>query len=288
MSYPLYINNVSSIVLRVHSPVSMDTQSGDIFQPQHCIGHNPMVCRKGPVYQDSRLVCERGILTEDQSKRDQCEAKVLPAVVNEVSELTPGEYVITTQGETVTTQCKGIRAESDLLESGVYHASIKPYCSLKGDAWKIEGLLQRQSKITVHVPLLSIKPLKLSFSNDTNAIVRVGDNWTPLMKLRRSSLPSVEMDDSYMMSAYQLVQHRHTPWFVVSGILLAVAAVAIGVLCKYKVIRNPFRRFGFPRDDPQTMSTVTLASAPVTSPTAPVSTVILRDMYPVLGMDKVS
>ena len=136
-SYPAPVHQNNAIQIKVQSPIAFDTEEGTAFVPTHCIGHNPSVCRTGPIYADTHFSCERGIISQNHELREMCQSHVIPQNDTIVTELSPGEFVIITPGESYAEQCSGERELTIILEPGVYHIIVHPYCTLTGKDWKI-------------------------------------------------------------------------------------------------------------------------------------------------------
>ncbi len=92
------------VVLKTASDISMNTRSGEIHTPRHCVGEQPRVCRVGPTYRDGRFDCELGVISGDHTKAINCLVKAVNTTLPIISELSPGEFVVITTGETITVQ----------------------------------------------------------------------------------------------------------------------------------------------------------------------------------------
>ena len=62
----------STVQIQVPDNVAYDTQKGDMFIPQTCVGHNPAVRLSGPIFKEYAGQCPQGILTNKVSPHTQC------------------------------------------------------------------------------------------------------------------------------------------------------------------------------------------------------------------------
>ena len=164
-SYPVPVYRNNAIQIKLQSPIAFDTEEGTAFVPTHCVGHNPSVCRTGPTYYaDTHFPCVRGIISQNRELREMCQTHVIPHNDTVVTELSPGEFVIITPGESYAEQCSGERKLTILLEPGVYHIVVSPYCTLTGDDWKIRGLITHRSNRTIDDLIVYLDPINLYFN----------------------------------------------------------------------------------------------------------------------------
>ena len=64
IAHPVPLNGTDySVLLQLESSYALDTVSGNLFVPHKCVGHGPTVCLTGPEFDNSRMQCARGLLT---------------------------------------------------------------------------------------------------------------------------------------------------------------------------------------------------------------------------------
>ena len=61
-----------TVQIQVRDNVAYDTQKGDMFIPQICVGYHPAVRLSGSIFKEYALQCPRRILTNKVSRRKQC------------------------------------------------------------------------------------------------------------------------------------------------------------------------------------------------------------------------
>ncbi len=93
-------NATHQLQLEVPGDVVVDTGTGHIFLPQECAGHDPAVCRTGPIYDQEHLQCPRGVVSGLWEQRRDCKVTIIKVQDNAdvVQEVTPGMAVISTWG----------------------------------------------------------------------------------------------------------------------------------------------------------------------------------------------
>ena len=145
-SWPVpYTASKYSVQVDFTGSVGLDTVSGQIFLPQYCKGHSPMVCHKGALYSNGHYQCPRGIILGDRSSRDQCVTTVRKnhGAESLIHEVFPGDFVIISWGEKCVLRCEGQRETPFHLQAGCYRVSLLGGCVLSGEGWSIEGLHEK-------------------------------------------------------------------------------------------------------------------------------------------------
>ena len=54
-------------ILLDHNDIGIDSVSGDLFNPIHCVGWKTIVCQTGAVYAPNRLSCTFILITKDKA-----------------------------------------------------------------------------------------------------------------------------------------------------------------------------------------------------------------------------
>ena len=150
-------NSTYAVNLNLKPNYALDTVSGNIFVPSHCLGHTPILCASEPEFGPSLLKCARGLITSRPSLIKSCKASVKDySGQPPISTLALNQYAISTHGETLTVRCPG-RPESHMhLARGTYNVTCLDPCTLQGQGYLITCvdrlfLSRRYSMPTVRV-----------------------------------------------------------------------------------------------------------------------------------------
>ena len=195
-TWPMPLNDTYAVQVHVAADIAFDTVSGEIFQPQWCQGSQPSVCRTGAVFNPEGqlgLGCERGIITNNNNLRANCNLSFKEHTATLVAERTPGHYVIASVGESYETQCVGEKGTHESLSSGVYAFSLKADCWMQGKGWKIRGIATRFANLSLHHRQLSVPPLGLLQRIPVRHIHLIvnSSSTTPLKDIERFKLNSI-------------------------------------------------------------------------------------------------
>ena len=107
LSWPMPWNNTGySSQIEVQPLLGLDTTTGDVFVPSRCYGQNSRVCRFGVKTHVEQYACDYGIITGKPKHREECVVKLRKTDTHSMlEEITPGEYILVTWGETVQEMC---------------------------------------------------------------------------------------------------------------------------------------------------------------------------------------
>jgi hypothetical protein len=162
-SWPVRSNDGEAVIhLQVPPEVALDTMTGGMFYPRGCVGHNPLICRTGPVYRKGQMSCPRGIISGDKQQRLRCEVTIQTEIKETVEEIEPGRFVFSTKGEQFRLHCPGESEIGHYLVAGVYQITLTSGCRLVGPEWHIEGLLQRYTELSFWSPNVTVLPFGLN------------------------------------------------------------------------------------------------------------------------------
>ena len=180
--------------------VAVSTDSGDLFVPQNCVGHQPAICVAGPLFSFQRYQCPRGVLTGDAQLRHTCQVTLQHRVANNtiIEEITPGQAVIVTRGDKLSLLCPREPERRSALTMGVYTLHLGPGCRAKGLGWTLLGPWFHYFKVVLipPPPPLYIAPLNLSreVPPEVQRAHRLQQPaWTPLAPLK--NLPLVHLSE---------------------------------------------------------------------------------------------
>ena len=143
--------------------MALNTEAGGIFEPHSCIGHQPAICLTGPVYGKESLLCPRGIINGDRILRQNCKLTLhkTPEQQGFAKELFPGRFIILSYGEHYTLWCTAQPQQRFVIATGLYKVYLEPGCSIIGANWKLTGVTQHSSRITLRFPEIPIIPFNL-------------------------------------------------------------------------------------------------------------------------------
>ena len=114
--------------------VGYNTQTGQLFEPAVCMGHDPIVCVPTVLYSDSRYRCEQGLITGFTPDKTQCDIQELQNNYSEQYEV-QGQTVLVTEGEDVSLSCPGMSPQRVHLDRGTYTTIVPSSCKLTGKGW---------------------------------------------------------------------------------------------------------------------------------------------------------
>jgi hypothetical protein len=170
--------------VKLRDALALNTEDGTLFHPHSCIGEFPTVCRTGPIYDESNLQCEKGIITSNVELHEQCEVQLIIHNQTEIQELSPGQYVILTTGEKIRQQCTGQKEIQSTLLAGVYFLTVKAQCIYRAEDWTIEGFKTYSSNVTIARTDPTFLPLNLNLSMFSESHFRSDLMYRPWMKLK--------------------------------------------------------------------------------------------------------
>ena len=149
-------------ILVDHPDVGLSTTNGDIFHPTGCMGWRPMVCRSGPLYNAQRWSCPRTLISGDVRHSHTCKVRITQQFnLTQVTEISYGEYIAVTWGETLETRCEGQPGKRQVVNPGTYLITVPSGCVVMGKGVTLTGLIERVGHI-------SVKALQMLTSNILN------------------------------------------------------------------------------------------------------------------------
>ena len=89
-------------------------------------------------------VAQLGYLTEDN--------------ISTVQELSPGEFIISTDGKTMSLVCAGQANKIIRISGGLYILKLPSRCRINGQGWTLTGMARRTVQSTVSLPVTDIAP----------------------------------------------------------------------------------------------------------------------------------
>ena len=219
--------------LQLPRDVAVSTDSGDLFVPQNCVGHQPAICVAGPLFSSQRYQCPRGVLTGDAQLRHTCQVTLRHRVANNtiIEEITPGQAVIVTRGEKLSLLCPREPERRSALTMGVYTLHLGPGCRAKGLGWTLLGPWSHDSKVVLIPPPLYIAPLNLSreVPPEVQRAHRLQQPaWTPLAPLE--NLPLIHLSEMPALGTGWTLHGCANA--IVASVALLVASLSAFITCR--------------------------------------------------------
>ena len=168
-SWPVpYEKEGYSIQIKVEQrDVGISTVNGDIFHPVGCLGWKPMVCRSGPLFDTNRWSCPRTLIAGDRKRSHNCQVVLTQqSNLTQVTEISFGEYVVVTWGETLETHCQGKPSSRQKVHAGAYLVTVPSGCVVVGKGVTLTGIIERIG----HVSVGALRVLTTSILNITDII----------------------------------------------------------------------------------------------------------------------
>ena len=226
--------------LQVPGDIAFHTETGGIFEPTSCMGARPTICRTGPVYDRSRMQCARGIVTGEEKLRRQCLITITRAQTeaSSVQELSPGQVLISTTGESLSLVCKGLAERRINLRGGLFILTLPTARRINGRGWTMTGLARRSVQSTVSLPVIAIKPFRLATTITQRSVERHlnSPHWAILSKIEDLKISSLDVDPNEDSGIIWGLSTRSTIWTTV-GILILVTVVILIIVMRFQI--NP-------------------------------------------------
>ncbi|XP_013404375.1 uncharacterized protein LOC106169459 [Lingula anatina] len=212
--------------------IGLNPRSGQIFFPESCIGENPVVCTSGPLYKSSSK-CERAIVTGDEKHREACKVLISKSLDKGYArELSPGQYVIVSWGETLYTRCDNSAEKSVKIQAGTYLINVDNGCEIQGDNYILPGIIHQIGKITIH-------SVQLNFSKGLNLTetIREGDALKLLKKFDQKDLALQSIvplkqikweNENYWEN---FIPDKQNVWGYLGTLALFLLVLGIGIFC---------------------------------------------------------
>ena len=160
-----------TVELETPTDIAYDTESGNMYIPQSCVGQFPEVCQSGPRFNKGGLQCPRGILTNDEELRKTCHVTIRANVKFnpiKIQQITANMFVMCSKGEKFDILCPRKASRSTVLPHGVSVIHVRPGCKLAGATWSLTGMV-------VHKVNISLRPA---------TVMTVPFNWSRMISHR--------------------------------------------------------------------------------------------------------
>ena len=196
--WPVPFNTTGfSAQIEVQPVMGLDTVSGDIFRPSRCYGQEPQVCRTGVKTHQRYMKCERALITGGPHKQ-ACVVKLRKEnKLSKLTEISPGEYILVTWGETIQKRCLG---------SEPIRLKLSDDCMYAGEDWKVTPLRELKGRLSIMALKVKIPDINLIQTvNNTKTLQKLKsfgkDLLDPVVRVTLQPL-SEEYDVDIMGSSY--------------------------------------------------------------------------------------
>jgi len=221
--------NGTTLQLSCEGIVVVETTNGDLFNPSHCIGHNPIVCHSGPIFDVTKKTCVRGILNGETKLHKECDVilgKTLKTSI--VREVALNVYVLATNGEDFNLRCKSKIDEPGTFEAGAYRIDLPKDCNLRGSGWILSEIEHYQQKLELHVQVIEVPNVNLTKLIPAEKLLPMM-SYTDISLLGKVS--PVELEKLHLNRVIiKNVPHHYILYGCIAGIIIISVGIVVGVL----------------------------------------------------------
>ena len=236
--------------LQIPAEVTIQSETGGLFEPQECQGERPVVCRTGPIYDRTRFQCARGVLTGEVALRKTCRVTISradAAARSTVYEILPGTVIISTLGESYSLHCRGQVETRVTLSGGLYVIQLDYGCNLVGDGWSISNIVLKSATAFVRLQIIDVIPLDLPTIVPSEAIAQHLDtpHWQALGEVKDISLTGLKdmIIDDDIAGGSGMGQVSWATLLILLAMFVILTGVTVMILCYQKgMIHLPMRR----------------------------------------------
>jgi hypothetical protein len=237
--------------------VALHTTEGYLFQPTHCLGRQPQVCRTGPRYVHRKLFgCERGLITEHEPDRALCPIRMDAMNKSKLYELDRGRYVLQTMKDAYTLSCRNKAQERDAISRGTYEIYVPPDCTLRGEDWLLQGETLQVVKVDGNTNRLQVRP----FNFPTWTKPAVTDEFFTAPSLTPISSLDIQTIHPVIIPYHFGTVGHHISWTTAALIVIIMIVISVAgywVFKHRKTIKFVFGRPKSPRNkDRKTLESV--------------------------------
>jgi len=130
--------------------VAVGTLTGHLFYPLNCMGQSPTVCHAGMMFRVEQEKCVRGIISGEQTKKEECEVQVTTiGKPNSLVRTSNNDYVVNTEPTSIVYRCPAVAPSSQQLAAGLFIIRVGPGCLVEAENWQLEGVVYRDVNKTL-------------------------------------------------------------------------------------------------------------------------------------------
>ena len=231
----------SSMSLKINllPQYGISTFSANIFSPTKCIGHAPVVCQSGPLFNSNAHKCARGLIFNQTKLIKHCTFDVTKGNNDTViTQLNRDLHLMSTWGEQIKIRCPNEVERALVLKAGTYKFMCRAPCVLAGQTFEVRCMETFHMGIRVAPPTIRVKGT-FNFSSILKApqILRA----LPSLSIAPSgTIPNVEaglIQQSIALDEDHWKQlSKHASWIsmLMTVALILVLVISLGGYCYYK------------------------------------------------------
>ena len=156
-------NDFVTQTLKVRQWYLEETMTGRYVHVSDCHGHSPVVCY-GNLVMSKPSNCERALVRGNRKGIKDC-ALTLSKTTEHIQQLDVNQFGLTTNGESITTQCSTNPTWVRPIARGTYLITVNKDCTVEGAGWRLSGIAVVQDKVVI--PRQRVQIANLSLENIT-------------------------------------------------------------------------------------------------------------------------
>ena len=217
----------------------ISTFSANLFYPTKCMGHAPVVCQSGPLFNANAHKCARGLIFNQTSLISHCTFDVTKGANDTIIKpLNRDLHLMTTWGEQIKIRCPGEVERALYLKSGTYKFMCRAPCVLAGRTFEVRCMETYHMGIRVAPPVIKVKG-GFNFSRILKA-PQITRALPSLNNAPSGTIPNVEagliqasikLDEDHWK---QLKKHASWLSLFLTLALILVLGLSLAAYCYYK------------------------------------------------------
>jgi hypothetical protein len=211
-----------------------DTNTGQLFEANHCVGYEPTVCSTGILFKSNAPPCVRGILKGDHKLMGRCPVELRSGNTSQLYYLADNEYILSTWGDILEARCTGHNSHTVNIARGVYNIILPADCSLSSPVWTISAISLHH--LDIHLVSQQLpRPLAVNLS----ALIDPSQSLSPLVspQLAMGSIAPIPLAALRLplLEPPKLHEEAH---HLLRNMILAISATLFAVFITYITCMN--------------------------------------------------
>ena len=143
--------------------------------------------------------------------------------------------IISTNGENMYLVCKGQAERRINLRGGLFILTLPTACRINGHGWTMTGLAHRTVQSMVSLPVIAIKPFRLSTTITQRSVERHlnSPHWEILSKIENIKISSLDVDPNEDSGIIWGLNTHSTIWTTI-GILILVTGIILMIVMSFQ------------------------------------------------------
>ena len=177
LAHPVPVANTSmALMVNLEPQYALNTADGFIFAASNCVGSAPAICQPAPEFNEQRMACPRGLLTNRQELLASCKLTITHHAddIPFIKPINLNQFALTSFGEHLVIRCPSSPEQHIIIAKGVFNLTCLRPCSIHGSSWRlncIDRLYVQQHIMTP--PVLVPGNLNLSAIFATDSVMNV-------------------------------------------------------------------------------------------------------------------